>query len=291
MFVGNTWRCDLMSEYLRPTTLDQALLARANGAITPLAGGTDLFAAYASQPFAHDVLDLSTLPGWCDLVHSPAHVEFGAGVTWTQLLNAKLPPGFNGLKAAAREVGGVQIQNRGTLVGNICNASPAADGVPALLSLDASIVWNDAMGAHETPLAEFIVGSRKTLLPPTGLVTKIRVPNPSPSECGAFAKTGARTYLLISTVMASAVVDHRDGKVTRARIAVGAASPVARRVPALEHALIGRACDRSLGDLVTAQRLSVLSPIDDVRADQGYRIDAAVTLLRRVLNTIGSECM
>jgi CO/xanthine dehydrogenase FAD-binding subunit len=280
-----------MGRYAQPTSLADALALRASGRYTPLAGGTDFYPSRVGKAIDEDVLDLSRLQNWRDIRETRDAFVIGAGVTWTQLIEARLPPLFDGLKLAAREVGGVQVQNRGTLVGNVCNASPAADGVPALLALEAGVWWNDAHGAHETPLTAFLTGPRTTILSDTGLVTGLRIPKPFHEVRSHFLKTGARTYLLISTVMIAANVEHADGVVVNARVAVGAASPVARRLEALEHALRGKPLTPALGESVSMGHLAPLSPIDDVRSDSNYRLEAALTLARRTLNWIGgAEC-
>jgi CO/xanthine dehydrogenase FAD-binding subunit len=277
-----------LARYVQPTTLSDALALRATGSFRPLAGGTDFFPARVGHTIDEDVLDLSRLPNWREMRETRDALVVGAGVTWTQLREAQLPPWCNALALAASEIGGVQIQNRGTLVGNICNASPAADGVPVLLALDANVWWNDTNGAHETPLAQFILGPRKTVLTPTGLVTGLRIPKPANDARSHFIKTGARTYQLISTVMVAAQLEVVERTITSARVAVGAASAVAQRLHVLEQTLYGKQIGPALGECVTSAHVATLAPITDVRSDASYRRDAALTLTRRALNAIGS---
>jgi CO/xanthine dehydrogenase FAD-binding subunit len=189
------------------------------------------------------------------------------------------------LKQAAREVGGRQIQNVATVAGNLCNASPAADGVPCLLALDAEIEIAGRHGHRLLPLARFITGPRRTALMPGELVVAIHVPRPQSEARSAFLKLGARRYLVISIAMAAATLECAGDVVSRARIAVGACSAVAQRLPLLEAALQGAAVDASLADRVDPAHLAPLSPIDDVRGSGAYRNDAAVTLLRRLLRS------
>ena len=182
----------------------------------------------------------------------------------------------------------MQIQNAGTLGGNVCNASPAADGVPPLLVLDAVVELASLGGARRLPLADFIIGNRKTVLRPDELVTALLVPEPAPLARSRFLKLGARSYLVISIVMAAALVEAgEDGRVAAARVAVGACSAVARRLEALEAALVGQPLDGRLGAAVQPAHLAPLEPIDDVRGTAAYRRDAAVTLLRRLLGGLG----
>ena len=128
-----------MGVYLRPRRLEEALSALARPPATVLAGGTDFYPARVGRAIDEDVLDIGGIDVLRGITAGPAGWRLGATTTWSELLEADLPPLFDGLKQAAREVGGRQIQNAGTLAGNLCNASPAADGVPGLLALDAEV--------------------------------------------------------------------------------------------------------------------------------------------------------
>ncbi|SNR40400.1 CO or xanthine dehydrogenase, FAD-binding subunit [Tistlia consotensis] len=280
-----------MGAYLRPETLAEALDALAERSLTPLAGGTDLYpnqanlAAWNQAPDL-DLIDLSALQELKGIGERAEAFRIGALATWTEVLEAGLPDWFEGLRLAAREVGGVQIQNRGTLAGNLCNASPAADGVPALLALDASVELMSKAGSRRLPLAAFVLGNRRTARRPDELVTSIEIPKPAAPARSTFLKLGARKYLVISIVMVAATLEVAEGRVAAARVAVGSCSAAARRLPALEAALAGRPCDATLAEAVTAERLAGLSPIDDARASAAYRGEAAVTLVRRALTAL-----
>jgi CO/xanthine dehydrogenase FAD-binding subunit len=199
------------------------------------------------------------------------------------VIAAPLPACFDALKQAAREVGSIQIQNRGTVAGNLCNASPAADGVPPLLALDAEIELVSRAGTRRLRLAEFIAGNRRTLRQPTEILSAIVVPR-SIDGPSAFLKLGARRYLVISIAMVAAIVepDSRD-RIAQARVAVGSCSAVAQRLTALEQALVGVPLEPGLGALASPVHLAGLSPIDDVRATAAFRRDAARTLVARAL--------
>ena len=269
--------------YLRPTRPGEALQHLANGSFTILAGGTDYYAARVGRPLEDAILDITAIRGLRDIASEIDHWRIGAAATWTNLLETTLPPAFDGLKLAAREIGGVQIQNSGTLAGNLCNASPAADGVPALLALEASVELSSTRDVRRLPLAQFILGPRKTARRPDELLTAILVPKPKHAACSHFLKLGARKYLVISITMASVVIEHEDGLVRSARVAVGACSPVAMRLGELEEALRGKPMNARLPEIATAAHLAPLAPIDDVRASAEYRIDAALTVVRRTL--------
>jgi CO/xanthine dehydrogenase FAD-binding subunit len=279
-----------MGSYLRPTELEEALAALAAGPRVVLAGGTDFYPARVGKPLDDDVLDITALGGLRRIADEGDRHRIGALTTWSDVIRANLPPWFDGLKLAAREVGGAQVQNAGTVVGNLCNASPAADGVPCLLALDATVELASAGGGRTISLAEFITGNRKTTRRGDELVTAIGIPKPRNPARAVFLKLGARRYLVISIVMVAAVVERgADGAVAAARIAVGSCSAVAKRLHGLERRLVGRPLDRGLAEVVEEGDVSVLSPIDDVRGSAAYRRDAARTLVCRALADLGGR--
>ncbi len=182
----------------------------------------------------------------------------------------------------------MQIQNAGTLCGNLCNASPAADGIPNLMALDAEVELASRRGTRHLPVEDFVTGNRKTTRAPDELMTAVLIPDGGRPARSTFVKLGARRYLVISIVMVGAAVTlDAGGRIASAGVAVGACAPVARRLPALELALIGQRPTPALADLVTADHLAPLSPIDDVRGTADYRRDATLTLVRRA---IGGLC-
>lgn len=278
-----------MGLYLRPQTLEDALAALGGDSPpTVIAGGTDFYPARVGRPLDDDVLDITRIGALRGIAEHDDHFRIGALATWREVIETRLPPCFDGLKLAAREVGGPQVQNAGTVAGNICNASPAADGVPPLLALDAAVELAGPAGRRTVPLADFITGNRQTVRAPDEIVTAITVPRPRHPARATFLKLGARRYLVISIVMVAAVVEPDEGgRIAAARIAVGACSPVARRLATLEAALTGRALTDDVAALVTPEHFAALSPIDDVRGAADYRMDAAVTLVRRALAGIG----
>lgn len=275
-----------MTAYFRPSSLDEALAIRAARDVEIIAGGTDVYPNKATRAgwgrMAHkDVLDISALPGLGRIEETEAHWRIGALATWTDVIRADLPPLLDGLKAAAKEIGGQQIQNRGTLVGNLCTASPAGDGIPNLIALDAEVEIASARGLRVAPVESFLDGYRHTACAPDEIVLALRIPKRQPGARGAFLKLGARRYLVISIVMAAAVIEtDADGAITQARIVVGACSPVAHRLPALEARLIGRPLSPALATLVEPDDLAELAPLDDMRASAAYRLAAAAALTR-----------
>src|SRR5258708_38773125 len=236
-----------MGAYLRPRHLEEALAALARPH-TVLAGGTDFYPARVGRAIDEDVLDISGIASLRGIMVDDAGWRLGATTTWRELVEADLPPLFEGLKQAAREIGGRQIQHAGTLAGNLCNASPAADGAPCLLTLDAEVEIAGPPGRRLLPLGQFITGPRRTALAPGEIAVAIHVPRARHQARGAFLKLGARRYLVISIAIAAAVLEIADGKVASARLAVRAPPPGAARPPRLETALLGAPSDRHLAD-------------------------------------------
>lgn len=270
--------------FLRPGTLDEALAALAETRATILSGGTDLFPALSFGPLRGTVLDISALAELKGIRFTDGCIDIGGRTTWSEIVSASLPRGFDGLKAAAREIGGVQIQNQATVAGNICNASPAADGVAALMALDAEVTLASRSTPRTLPLSDFVQGNRKTIRQPDELLTKIRVPRRLENAASTFLKLGARRYLVISIVMVAAnLVGDSNGRIREALVCVGSCSPKALRLVELEQALAGQPLNARVSELVTPAHLSPLRPIDDVRATAAYRLDAAETLLKRAL--------
>ena len=270
--------------YFRPRTLPEAVDALAHHGGQILSGGTDFFPALGERPVSTPIVDVSAIAELRGISVEHDHIQIGGLTTWSEILRAPLPRCFDALKAAAREVGSVQIQNRGTVAGNLCNASPAADGVPPLLALDAEVELVSRTGTRRLPLRDFVVGNRKTARRPDEMLARVIVPRGLDDGRSAFLKLGSRRYLVISIVMVAAVVQVDEaGSVAQARVAVGSCSVVAQRLLALERDLLGARATAGLGALVSPEHIAPLSPIDDVRATASYRRDAALTLVKRAL--------
>lgn len=265
--------------YLMATTLDEALAALA-GPVSVIAGGTDWFPQAGEVLTAQPLLDVTRIPGFSGISRQGEDWRIGAATTWGALARAKLPPGFDGLRQAALQVGSRQVQNAGTIAGNLCNASPAADGVPPLLVLGARVELVSRRGLRVLALEDFLLGPRKTARAADELVSAVLVPDPG-SRVAGFAKLGTRAYLVISLAMVAASLAVEDGRVKGARVAVGACSPVARRLPVLEARLEGHRTGEALA--LDQACLAGLSPITDIRATEAYRAEAVLELLARLL--------
>jgi len=251
-----------------------------------LSGGTDYYPGLNDALPDRQLLNIGRIAGLDSISLKDGYWRIGSAVSWSQLINTTLPPCFDCLKQAGREVGSVQIQNAATLVGNICNASPAADGVPALLVLDTQVELSSVDGRRVVPLSDFIVGVRKTILSNNELVTALLIPNAQHNDYSNFVKLGSRTYLVISIVMCAIRIGvNANNTITEARIAVGACSPVACRLPLLEKELVGLTCDvETMTHFGTAAHVQSLTPITDVRATAEYRRQATQVLLQRQIS-------
>lgn len=273
--------------YLRPDTLDQALAHLQDGASRPAAGCTDLFPATDTRVLPGPVVDVTGISELRGITRTENGWRIGATTTWSDISRADLPPAFHSLQLAAREVGARQIQNRGTIAGNLCNASPAADGVPPLLTLDAEVELKSVEGTRTLALEKFIIGPRRTALQANEIVTAVTVPDAAVRGHSHFLKLGARSYLVISITMCAARIEVHQGLVTHAALSIGSCSPVAVRLKTVEKTLVGLPLNP---DRITeAAVATALSPIDDVRAEAHYRSDAAFEVLRRTVSHLAAE--
>ena len=271
--------------YFRPGTLDEAVQVLAEHGGQILSGGTDFFPALGDRPLPPSVVDVSGISEIKGITVESDYIRIGGLTTWSQIIAAPLPRSFDALKSAAREIGAIQIQNRATIAGNLCNASPAADSVPPLLALDAEVELVSVVGSRRVSLSDFIVGNRKTLRRPDEVLSSVIVSRQLDDARSAFLKLGARRYLVISIAMVAVIVKIDEaGLIEKARVAVGSCSASARRLTVLEEALAGAPARGGLGALVSREHLVSLAPIDDVRATATYRMDAALTLIARALD-------
>ena len=270
-----------MPDYARPQTLTDALRLMDRGRVSVLAGGTDLYPGTGTA-LAGAVVDLTGVRELCGL-QTGHGLRIGAATSWTAIAEAELPPALRALQQAAWQIGGRQIQNAGTIGGNLCNASPAADGVPPLMALGAEVELASAQGTRRLALEAFLQGPRRTALGRGEVVTAILIPESGLQGQSAFVKLGARSHLVISIAMVAARVVVQAGRVVDASVAVGACSPVAVRLPAVEAALRGATAADAVDRVQAADVTAALAPIDDVRATASYRREAATELVRRAV--------
>lgn len=273
--------------YHQPRSLDEAFAVLARPAVSVIAGGTDWFPARGDRTRSGEICDITRLPGFAGIARTEGGWRIGAATCWSAIARAALPPGFDGLRAAARQIGALQVQNAGTIGGNLVNASPAADGVPPLVTLGATVELVSASGARSLPLAEFLLGPRRTALAPGELLAAVHVPPLPEGACAGFVKLGARAYMVISIAMVAVLLVTENGRISDARVAVGACSPVARRLPELEAALCGAPL-RECAAVVREDHLAGLSPISDIRGSAEYRAGVGADLVRRALTLAGA---
>ncbi len=277
--------------YFRPTQLSDALAWLEDNNAGIVAGCTDLFAAtnsqYLQKKSFEQLLDITAIPELCKIELGKETIRIGATVKWREIIESKLPPSFDALKASAREIGSLQIQNSGTLGGNLCNASPAADGVPPLLVLDAKVELASLRGSRQMDLHEFLQGPRQTVIRPDEILSAIIIPTKSAAGISSFLKLGARKYLVISIAMIATRILIKNNRISNISIAVGSCSAVATRLLSVEKALRGASTDIDLFTIISRSLVSKdLMPIDDIRADKHYRTIAARELVIRAITAL-----
>jgi xanthine dehydrogenase small subunit len=252
-------------------SLDDALRILRDERRTPVAGATDLYVALnfgtLEQKRFLDIWPVEELRG---ISGRGDALVLGALATYTSLIRSplvrkRLPM----LVEAARQVGGVQIQNRGTVGGNIANGSPAGDSLPVLAAVDAVMVLRSADGERRVPLTQFYTGYRTTVMRPDELIVAIEIPPVDGRQW--FRKVGTRAAQAISKIVLAGVRSERP------RIALGSVAPTVVRVPRTESALAsGAGIDQAVKVLA-----GEITPIDDVRSSAEYRLQVAKNLLRR----------
>ena len=255
---------------VEPRSLTDALKSlRDDGPLVPMAGCTDL---YVSLNFGtlKDVrfLNLWRLPALRTIEMRGGLLSIGALATHTDLIRSALVRRrVPMLAAAAREVGGVQIQNRGTIGGNVANASPAGDTLPVLAAAEATVVLRSAAGTRRIPFTQFYTGYRQTVRRPDELIVALEIPAIRGRQC--FRKVGTRAAQAISKVVVAAVVGDRP------RIALGSVAPTVVRATRTEAALAAGASIEDAQQTLAAE----IAPIDDIRSTAEYRRRVAVNLL------------
>jgi CO/xanthine dehydrogenase FAD-binding subunit len=267
-----------------------ALLGEEPGVWKPFAGGTDLMVAFeAGRLEHHRFLSLWNLDELRAVELTPEHLTLGALTTYTQVLSIQtLQREFPALCRAAAETGAVAIQNRGTLGGNLANASPAADSPPALLVYDAQVELSSAGGSRWVPYADFHTGYRQTLLRREEVLTRIRLPRvPGPPGVHYYRKVGTRRAQAISKTCLAGFARLDGGRVESLRVALGAVAPTPVRCPKTEALLAGRPFTSSLIAEAAKTLVTEIAPIDDFRSTARYRARVSANLLTEFLQSLG----
>ena len=279
--------------YETPQTVEEALdrLAEYREEAAIIAGGTDLIVDLDQNDGFHQTLiDVSHISGLGQINTMGDEVSIGANVTLSDILHA---PAIRDLcpylVGAIETIGSVQIRNIATLVGNIANASPAADGVLPLLALDSYLVLKSHRGERQVPLRTFFTGPGQTVSKPDELITEVRFEKPGSNSAGAFEKIGFRHAMAIAIVNAAAFVALEEGRVVEARIALGSVAPTPVLASDAEQFLLRTSLQER--DVKRASELvqRACSPIDDVRSGAEYRKKMVKTLTFRVLTRIREQ--
>ena len=268
-----------------PRTLDEAYGLLAGAPHRPIAGGTDLMVQLTGEmgPPPERVLDLWRLDELRGIARRDHAVELGALSTFTAIRRSPVcQEHLPALVEAAATIGALQIQHRGTLGGNVMNASPAGDSLPVLLALDAVLVVGGRGGEREVAAADFWPAYRRTAARPDELLLRVRIPL-VPGREQRFRKVGTRRAQAISKVVVA--LSWRDTETWRdVRIALGSVAPVPVRVAEAEAALEGRPRDPASVEAAVEALGAAIHPIDDVRSTAAYRREASRRVLRRLLS-------
>src|SRR5450432_292551 len=267
-----------------------SLLAAEPGAWLPIAGGTDVMVQYAAGKLpARKLVSIWNLPELRRIEALPDEIRIGAACTYTDLREHELVQReFLLLARAAAWTGGIANQNRGTLGGNIVNASPAADSLPALLAYDAELVLASVRGERRVSYRDFHTSYKKTKLAQDELIRAICLPRRFSGHLAYTRKVGARNAQAISKVCVAALGRRVGGVVEDVRIALGSVAPVPIRLVETERLVVGKPIDASLLVLAKKTATAEIQPIDDIRSTSRYRAAVVGNLVREFLEQLGA---
>jgi CO/xanthine dehydrogenase FAD-binding subunit len=277
-------------DLLAPGNLDAALrlMAEEPGVCRPIAGGTDLMVLFEAGKLPHrKLVSLWRIPELRGIASGEAHVTLGALTTYTEIQRSGIMQSeFPLLVKAASWTGAVATQNRGTLAGNIANASPAADSPPALLVYDAEIELLSATGSRWVPYAAFHTGYKTSVMRSDEIISHIRLPRTTAGCVQYLRKVGTRRAQAIAKVALAGLAKTSGGVVERARIALASVAPIPIRCAQTEAVLAGRKIDRTAIEEAKAKIALEIAPISDIRSTQDYRRQVTVNLLQEFLETL-----
>jgi len=279
-------------ELVAPATLQAvlSLLAQEPGQWLPIAGGTDLMVQYAAGKLAtRKLVSIWNLPELRRIEVFPDEVQIGAGCTFTDLRKNEIVAGeFSLLAGAASWTGGIANQNRGTLGGNIVNASPAADSLPALLVYDSELILVSARGERRVPYANVHLGYRKTQIQSDELIRSVCLPRRFSRYYAHTRKVGARKAQAIAKVCFAALGSVENAEVADVRLAMGSVAPVPLRLTETERVIMGKRIDPDLMQLAAKTAANEIRPIDDIRSTVRYRARVAGNLVAEFLHRLRS---
>ena len=275
-------------QFHSPDTVEKAVaLLAADAKARPLAGGTDLIVQMRSHRAAPSaIVDIKRIAGMSSIRAEAGGFAIGAAAACTALKDNKaLAAAWPGVVEAANLIGSVQVRNRATMAGNLCNASPAADSVPALVAAGASCVIAGPGGSREVPVEAVTTGPGKTSLAPGEFIVEIRLPARPNGGGDAYLRSIPRTEMDIAVVGAgAAVVIDASGTCTAARVSIGAVAPTVLLVEAAGAALVGSKFDDAAMERMAEAVRAACKPISDKRGTVEYRIAMAGVLAKRVVS-------
>ena len=275
---------------MSPESLNETLsvLSHEPGVWQPFAGGTDLMVLLEAGKLAHkNYVNIWNLPELRGIEVSPEQVSIGALTTYTEVQeHALLRSEFPMLCQAASETGGLAIQNRGTLGGNIVNASPAADSPPALLAYDAEVELVSINGARRVPYQTFHTGYKQTVMRADELLSRVYLPRTTSGATQYYRKVGTRKAQAISKVCFSGLARVKDGTIEDIRLAFGSIAPVPFRCLKTESILRGVLLDQPIVEKAKVELSREIAPIDDIRSTRNYRLTVSLNLLADFLSNL-----
>jgi CO/xanthine dehydrogenase FAD-binding subunit len=277
-------------KYHGPHTLDEALtlMESLGNRASVLAGGTDLLPQMRREGVAPEaVVDIGRLDTLSKIEEADGRMEIGALATHAELASSAVALSvLPALASACRAVGGPPVRNRGTIGGNLANASPAADTAPPLLIVEATLQLAARSGTRKVPISEFFVGPGETVLRPDELITQITFDVPSARSAATFVKFGKRSEMAIALVSVAAyvAVDDDSDQILDARIALGSVAPVPFRPREAEELLRGTTGATARVSEASKRAADAARPISDVRASADYRRLLASVLVERALS-------
>lgn len=280
-----------MTSALSPRTLDEALQALADDPTIVLAAGcTDLMVRSPEALHGIErVIDLLAIPELRGIRTVETGLEIGSTTTFSEIRRSPVVgAAFPALADAAGSIGGLQIQNRATLGGNLANASPAGDSLPVLFALDATVVIAGSTGKREIPYSAFHTGYRKTALQPGEILASVRLPNPAPGTVQAFRKVGTREAQAISKVMVAMVGRVEEGRIAELRLAAGSVAATPVRLRSAEEAVRRMPPGPEAAERAGRAAADAVEPIDDVRSTADYRRFALERVVRRLVLGLGA---
>ena len=236
------------------------------------------------------ILDISRVSETRGIHLGPDALRVGASVHWSELARYSFPGSLAALAQAAEAFGTPQIRNRATIGGNLCTASPVADGAAVLLALQAEVHLVSWRGTRIVPLSRFLLGVRRIDRLADEIMAAVHIPVPATTSGSVFLKHGGRRASIISTASVAAVLEWgQDSRIRAARLVVGALSPVPRRCPATEGDLIGHPLSADFGPLLNRADFDALSPLTDIRDTAEHRRVLAGVLASRALTLAAQD--